>query len=143
MDRYKLDVVSAGKNYKRVCKAITAGFFMNVSKKDAQEGYKTVTDGQPVYIHPSSICFQANPPMVLYHELVMTTKEYMRNCMVVDPKWLVELAPRFYKAGDPSRLSRAKKREKIEPCVREVEPLLGSVPFFFSASHPSPLQTLQ
>jgi ATP-dependent RNA helicase DHX8/PRP22 len=69
MDRYKLDVVrfcwmiyrppynilnrprlqvSAGRNYTIVCKAIAAGFFMNVAKKDPQEGYRTMADGQPV-----------------------------------------------------------------------------------------------
>jgi ATP-dependent RNA helicase DHX8/PRP22 len=115
MDRYKFDVVSAGKNTKLVCRALASGYFMNVAKKDPTEGYKTMTDGQPVYIHPSSTLFQANPDMVLYQELVMTTKEYMRNCMAIDPRWLVEVAPRFYKAADASQLSKAKRRVKIEP----------------------------
>ncbi len=29
MDRYKLELVSAGKNYARICKAITSGFFIH------------------------------------------------------------------------------------------------------------------
>jgi ATP-dependent RNA helicase DHX8/PRP22 len=94
MDRYKLDVTSSGKNYKIVAKCIAAGYFNNVAKRDPQEGYRTMSEGTPVYIHPSSALFQQNPEMVLYHELVLTTKEYMRNVMVVDPKWLLELAPR-------------------------------------------------
>ena len=53
--------------------------------------------------------------MVLYHELVMTSKEYLRNCMVIDPKWLVEVAPRFYKAADNTKLTKTKRRMKIEP----------------------------
>lgn len=122
MDRYKLDVVSAGKNKNRVSQAIASGFFMNVSKKDPTEGYRTLTEGQPVYIHPSSTLFQTNPDMVLYHELVMTTKEYMRNCMAVDPKWLVQLAPRFYKAADSSQVSKAKKRIRIEPLFDKYNP---------------------
>lgn len=99
-----------------------SGFFMNVAKKDPTEGYKTTVDGQPVYIHPSSTLFQQNPEMVLYHELVMTTKEYMRNVMQVDPRWLVEVAPRFYKPSDPNRMSRAKKRVKIEPLFDKFNP---------------------
>lgn len=51
----------------------------------------------------------------MYHELVLTTKEYMRNVLVVDPKWLFELAPKFYKQGDPAVLSKQKRNEKIEP----------------------------
>jgi len=36
MDRYKFDVVSSGKNYARVCKAIVSGFFGHAAKKDPQ-----------------------------------------------------------------------------------------------------------
>jgi ATP-dependent RNA helicase DHX8/PRP22 len=115
MDRYRLLLLSAGKNYKLICKAITAGFFTNAAKKDPQEGYRTLIDQNPVYIHPSSALFQKNPEYVIYHELVLTTKEYMRNVMVIDAKWLVELAPSFYKSADPNKMTRAKKKEKIEP----------------------------
>ena len=115
MDRYRLLLLSAGKNYKIICKAITAGFFPNAAKKDPQEGYKTLVDQNPVYIHPSSSLFQKNPEYVIYHELVLTTKEYMRNILVIDAKWLTELAPAFYKPADPNKMTRAKKKEKIEP----------------------------
>ncbi|KAF3321112.1 putative pre-mRNA-splicing factor ATP-dependent RNA helicase [Carex littledalei] len=115
MDRYKLDVVSAGKNFTKIRKAITAGFFFHAARKDPQEGYRTIVENQPVYIHPSSALFQRQPDWVIYHELVMTTKEYMREVTVVDPKWLVELAPRFYKSADPTKMSKRKRQERIEP----------------------------
>lgn len=115
MDRYRLDLISAGKNYKLICKAITAGFFTNAAKKDPQEGYRTLVDQNPVYIHPSSALFNKNPEYVIYHELVLTTKEYMRSIMVIDAKWLTELAPAFYKPADPNKMTRAKRKEKIEP----------------------------
>ena len=35
------------------------------------------------YIHPSSALFNKNPEWLLYHELVLTTQEYMRNVMTV------------------------------------------------------------
>ncbi|XP_020581765.1 probable pre-mRNA-splicing factor ATP-dependent RNA helicase DEAH5 isoform X3 [Phalaenopsis equestris] len=115
MDRYKLDVLSAGKNFTKIRKAITAGFFFHAARKDPQEGYRTLVENQPVYIHPSSALFQRQPDWVIYHELVMTTKEYMREVTVVDPKWLVELAPRFYKSADPTKMSKRKRQERIEP----------------------------
>lgn len=43
------------------------------------QGYKTVVEQQPVYIHPSSAVFQQQPDWVIYHELILTTKEYMRE----------------------------------------------------------------
>ncbi len=115
MDRYKLDLVSAGKSYVKIQKAICSGFFFHAARKDPQEGYKTVVEQQPVYIHPSSAVFQRQPDWVVYHELVLTTKEYMREVTVIDPRWLVELAPRFFKAADPHKLSRRKRAERIEP----------------------------
>lgn len=115
MDRYKLDVVSAGKNFTKIRKAITAGFFFHGGRKDPQEGYRTLVENQPVYIHPSSSVFQRQPDWVVYHELVMTTKEYMREVTVIDPKWLVELAPRFFKVADPTKMSKRKRQERIEP----------------------------
>lgn len=118
MDRYRLELVSAGptkEGVARVCKAIASGFFFHAARKDAQEGYKTLVEQQPVYIHPSSAVFQSQPDWVIYHELVLTTKEYMREVMAIDPRWLAELAPRFFKPADPNKLSRAKRRERLEP----------------------------
>ncbi|KAK4562174.1 hypothetical protein RGQ29_004872 [Quercus rubra] len=45
----------------------------------------------------------------------MTTKEYMREVMVIDPKWLVEMVPRFFKVADSTKLSKRKQEERIEP----------------------------
>jgi len=115
IDRYKLDVISCGKEYWRIQKAFTSGYFAHAARKDPQEGYKTVVDNQPVYIHPASACFQKNPEWVIYHSLVLTTKEYMRDVIAIEPKWLAELAPNFYKTADPSKLTKRKRMEKIEP----------------------------
>lgn len=122
MDRYKMDIVSAGKNQNKVRKCIVAGFFMNAAKKDPQEGYKTMVEGNPVFIHPSSALFNKNPEWVIYHEIVLTSKEYMRNVLSIDPKWMTEMAPRFYKAGDPTKMSKAKRQQKIEPLYDRFNP---------------------
>lgn len=113
--RHKLDIVSCGKNVARVQKAICSGFFRNAARKDPQEGYRTLVDNQVVYIHPSSALFNRQPDWVIYHELVLTTKEYMRECTAMDPKWLVEFAPSFFKFGDPTKLSKRKRQERLEP----------------------------
>eukprot|EP00727_Mastigamoeba_balamuthi_P000424 m51a1_g10379 putative probable pre-mrna-splicing factor atp-dependent rna helicase-like (1156) ;mRNA; f:25269-30444 len=115
MDRYRLEVASCGRNYNLVRKAITSGFFSHAAKKEPQEGYKTVAETQTVYIHPASALFHKNPEWVIYHELVLTTKEYMREVLAVDPRWLIELAPNYFVAADPTKLSRRKRQEKLEP----------------------------
>ena len=63
----------------------------------------------------SFIFSQRQPYWVIYHELVMTTKEYTQEVMVIDPKWLVEMAPRFFKVADSTKLSKRKRQVRIEP----------------------------
>ncbi|GFG39654.1 hypothetical protein Cfor_02961 [Coptotermes formosanus] len=121
MDRHKLDVVSAGKNTVRIQKTVCSGFFRNAAKKDPQEGYRTLVDSQVVYIHPSSALFNRQPEWVIYHELVQTTKEYMREVTTIDPKWLVEFAPAFFKFSDPTKLSKFKKNQRLEPLYNKYE----------------------
>ncbi|PKK68106.1 ATP-dependent RNA helicase DHX8 [Rhizophagus irregularis] len=106
MDRYKQDIISCGKNYNKVRRAICGGFFRHAAKKDPQEGYKTLVEGTPVYIHPSSALFNKGPEWVIYHELVLTTKEYMREVTAIEPKWLTEAAPTFFKVADANTISK-------------------------------------
>ncbi|KAF8660921.1 hypothetical protein HU200_057351 [Digitaria exilis] len=115
MDKYKLDVGSAGNNPVKIGKALAAGFFFHAARKDPNGGYRTLADHQQVYIHPSSALFHQQPQWVIYHEIVMTTKEYMREVTAVDPRWLVELAPRFYRSVDPTKINKRKRQERIEP----------------------------
>ena len=75
MDRYKHELVSCGANYNRIRMAICSGFFRNAAKKDPQEGYKTLVEGTPVSIHPSSALFQRPPEWCIYYELVLTASE--------------------------------------------------------------------
>ena len=53
--------------------------------------------GWLIYIHPSSSLFNKPPEWVVYHELVFTSKEYMRDSTAIQPEWLIDVAPAFYK----------------------------------------------
>ena len=61
------------------------------------------------------------PLRVVYHELVLTTKEYMREVTTIDPRWLVEFAPAFFKVSDPTKLSKQKKQQRLEPLYNRYE----------------------
>lgn len=121
MDRYKFEILSCGNDYNRIRKCITAGYFGNACRRDPQEGYRTLTDHQQVYIHPSSALYQRNPEWIIYHELVLTTKEYLRECSTIEPQWLPELAPNLFTRADPTKLSKRKQRERIEPLYNRFE----------------------
>jgi pre-mRNA-splicing factor ATP-dependent RNA helicase DHX16 len=92
-------------------KAITAGFFPNAARlQRGGDSYRTVKNNTTVYIHPSSVLMDSNPPikMVIYYELVQTTKEYMRSCLPIKPEWLHEAAPHFHKKKDLEALEERK-----------------------------------
>lgn len=62
---------------------------------------------------------------------VLTSKEYLRECSTawasdvlsgnedvateIEPQWLPELAPNLFQRADPTKLSKRKMRERIEP----------------------------
>ncbi|XP_042045414.1 probable pre-mRNA-splicing factor ATP-dependent RNA helicase DEAH9 [Salvia splendens] len=82
-----------------VRKAVTAGFFSNACRIEAfshNDAYKTIRGSQEVYIHPSSVLFRVNPKWVIYHSIVSTERQYMRNVITIEPSWLPEAAPHFY-----------------------------------------------
>lgn len=86
MERYKHQVISCGRNTMKVRQALCSGFFRNAARKDPQEGYKTLTEGTPVYMHPSSAMFGKPAEHVIFHTLVLTTKEYMHCTTAIEPK---------------------------------------------------------
>ncbi|XVF68558.1 hypothetical protein PTKIN_Ptkin11bG0012400 [Pterospermum kingtungense] len=82
--------------------AITSGFFPNLARLQKGGIYETMKHSHTVDIHPSTGFAMAGfrPRCVVYHELVLTTKEYMRQVIEVKPEWLVEIAPHYYKMKD-------------------------------------------
>ncbi|TNV84818.1 hypothetical protein FGO68_gene10396 [Halteria grandinella] len=86
--------------YTNVRKAFASGFFYNTAKLSKSGNYKTLKNQHTVHIHPSSSMFETLPKWVIYHELVFTTKEFMRNIIEITPEWLLEIAPHYYKKSD-------------------------------------------
>jgi len=100
-ERVELTISSCGaSNIVPIQKAITAGFFANAAQlQRSGDSYRTVKRNTTVYIHPSSVLMGIDPPvkLVVYHELVQTTKEYMRSCIPIQAAWLHEFAPHYHK----------------------------------------------
>ncbi|ORX93717.1 helicase associated domain-containing protein [Clohesyomyces aquaticus] len=119
MNRYRHPMVSCGRETDKVRRALCAGFFRNTARRDASAGagcYKTVVEGTAVYLHPSSALFGKSAEWVVYHELVLTTREYMHWCTTIEPKWLVEEVPTFFKiTGVDGTMSKRRQKERIQP----------------------------
>lgn len=121
MQRYRQPISSARGDGALIRRAICSGYFTNAAKRDPHDGYKTLVDRQTVFIHPGSSLFGKSPEWVIYHELVMTSKEYMREVTIIDPRWLVDVAPAYFQLGDPRQLSKKKLAEKIVPLHNKFE----------------------
>ena len=81
-----------------ISKAFLAGYFFNTAKLHPTGLYKTTKNSHTVHIHPSSALFKAAPMWVGYHELVLTTKEFMRQVTIIEASWLREVAPHYFPA---------------------------------------------
>lgn len=112
MQRVEIEMVSNVTETVDIRKAITAGYFYHISRLSKGGNYKTVKHNQSVTIHPNSALFEDLPRWVLYHELVFTTKEFMRQVIEIESKWLLEVAPHYYKQKELED-STNKKMPKI------------------------------
>lgn len=101
-DRVEVSISTVGaKDLVPIQKSITAGFFPHAARlQRGGDSYRGVKNSMTVHLHPSSTLFEEKPKWVLYHELVLTSKEYMRSNMPIAPEWLNEVAPHYYKKGE-------------------------------------------
>ncbi|GAB1600938.1 pre-mRNA-splicing factor ATP-dependent RNA helicase DHX16 [Argonauta hians] len=100
MARIEIEPTSSHGDTVPVRKAITAGFFYHTARLSKSGSYKTVKHQQTVMVHPNSSLHEEHPRWVIYFELVLTTKEYMRQVIEIENHWLLEVAPHYYKAKD-------------------------------------------
>jgi pre-mRNA-splicing factor ATP-dependent RNA helicase DHX16 len=98
LERVEIPLVSSEES-DAILKCITSGFFYHTAQLQKGGSYKTVKHNQTVQIHPSSSLFQQLPRWMIYHELVFTTKEFMRQVIEIKPEWLIEVAGHYYSAA--------------------------------------------
>ena len=114
LERVEIELVSDRNAVDNIKKCITSGFFYHCAKLQRNGSYRTVKNPQTVSIHPSSGLAKELPKWVVYFELVFTSKEYMRQCIEIQPKWLIEIAPHYYQTReiDINGSNEEKKKKK-------------------------------
>ncbi|KAK5781289.1 DEAH-box RNA helicase PRP16 PWA37_004722 [Arxiozyma heterogenica] len=98
MKKNKIPIVSSGTNWDIVRKCICSAFAHQASKVTGLRRYVDLRTGMKVELHPTSVLFGIDDPpnYVVYHELLMTTREYMCYVTAVNPFWLMEFGPLIY-----------------------------------------------
>mmetsp|Transcript_14507 Transcript_14507/g.12313 ORF Transcript_14507/g.12313 Transcript_14507/m.12313 type:complete len:253 (+) Transcript_14507:1315-2073(+) len=99
-----------------VRKCLIAGYFTHVAHLQRSGNYLTVKDMQPILIHPSS-CLDHKPDFCVYHEIVLTTKNYIRTCTEIKAEWLLEIQPDYFK---PSKIKLMETRKELERAEKEL-----------------------
>lgn len=99
MDRVEVAMVTSGDSI-AIRKAIASGYFYNIAKLSKGGNYKTLKSNITVMHHPNSSLFEELPRAIVFHELIFTTKEFMRCTTEIDSKWLLEIAPHYYQAKE-------------------------------------------
>lgn len=108
MERVEIEISTNPGDSVAIRKAITAGYFYHTARLDKGGNYKTVKYHQTVLVHPNSSMFEDRPKWLIYHELVFTTKEFMRQVIEIDNSWLLEVAPHYYKQKELEDTSKRK-----------------------------------
>ncbi|KAL2519699.1 RNA helicase family protein [Abeliophyllum distichum] len=119
----KIPLTSCGPDWDVVRKAICSAYFHNSARLKGVGEYVNCRNGMPCHLHPSSALYGLGytPDYVVYHELILTTKEYMQCATSVEPQWLAELGPMFFsvKDSDTSMLEHKKKQKQEKTAMEE------------------------
>ncbi|KAK1380550.1 RNA helicase [Heracleum sosnowskyi] len=119
----KIPLTSCGLDWDIVRKAICSAYFHNAARPKGIGEYVNCRNGMPCHLHPSSALYGLGytPDYVVYHELILTTKEYMQCATSVEPEWLAEMGPMFFsvKDSDTSMLEQKKKQKESKNTMEE------------------------
>ena len=90
-------------------RSIAAGFFANAAVRTPDGTYRPLqsagssdggssgTSGEiALFVHPDSVLCDVRPEWVVYTELVLTKRAYMRDVTAVTPQLLRDVAPHFF-----------------------------------------------
>ena len=101
-------------------KCICAAYFHQAARIKGVGEYVNMRTGMPCHLHPTSSLYGMGytPDYVIYHELLLTSKEYMQCVTSVEGGWLSELGGIFYTVKESSwtrvQQQEDSKRKKVE-----------------------------
>lgn len=112
LKRYEIPISSCGNDDEAIRKCIVSGFFANVAKYHPSGEYRSIKNNRPLHLHPTSVLStERKPPKLLvFHQVLCTSKDFMRDVTVIKLSWLLELASSYYDYGtDHEILSKKAK----------------------------------
>ena len=124
MKQQKIPLVSCGQDWDVCRRSIAAAYFHQAARLKGVGEYVNARNGMPCHLHPSSALYGLGytPDYVVYHELIMTSKEYMQCVTAVEPHWLAEFGPMFFTLKEShSSMLKSKAKRKEDKAKMEAE----------------------
>jgi pre-mRNA-splicing factor ATP-dependent RNA helicase DHX38/PRP16 len=112
----KMEMISCGTDWDVIRKCICSGYYHQAAKVKGIGEYINLRTSVTVQLHPTSALYGLGflPDYVVYHELILTSKEYMSTVTAVDPHWLAELGGVFYSVKEKGYSARDKRVTEFE-----------------------------
>ena len=122
LNSQKMELVSCGTDWDVARKCICSGYYHQAAKVKGIGEYINLRTSVTVQLHPTSALYGLGylPDYVIYHELILTSKEYMSCVTAVDPHWLADLGGVFYSlkskeySGKDKRMIEGEFNRKME-----------------------------
>ncbi|SCV06194.1 LANO_0H24168g1_1 [Lachancea nothofagi CBS 11611] len=108
MEKKRIIIVSSGTDWDIIRKCVCSGYAHQAARLSGLNKYVHLRNGLELRIHPASALFRAGdlPPYVVYHEMLLTSNEYINTVTAVDPFWLMKYGLLFYNVS--------RRREDVE-----------------------------
>ncbi|EXJ78050.1 adenosinetriphosphatase [Capronia epimyces CBS 606.96] len=107
----KMELVSCATDWDVIRKCICSGYYHQAARRRGVGEYINLRTSVTVQLHPTSALYGLGDPpdYVVYHELILTSREYMSCVTAVDPHWLADLGGVFYSLKSKEYSGREKR----------------------------------
>ncbi|KAG7798764.1 hypothetical protein KL929_001807 [Ogataea haglerorum] len=122
MKSQKLAILS-NPNWDVIRKCLCASFFHQAAQFKKHGEYVNLRTGLQMRLHPTASLYGMGdlPKYVIYHELLLTGREYMNHVTAVDGEWLCEFGEIFYAVKEKGLTSRENQARKERDFTRLIE----------------------
>jgi pre-mRNA-splicing factor ATP-dependent RNA helicase DHX38/PRP16 len=116
MKMQRMSMISCGTDWDVIRKCICSGYYHQAAKVKGIGEFINLRTSVTVQLHPTSALYGLGylPDYVVYHELILTSKEYMSTVTSVDPHWLADLGGVFYSIKEKGYSAREKRITEVE-----------------------------
>ncbi|XP_067621599.1 ATP-dependent RNA helicase DHX33 [Eurosta solidaginis] len=96
VERLNFPMNSCGSNQDQVRKCLLMGLFDNIAELQRDNTYLTIAGRQRARIHPSSVFHgKYRPEYVIFTEIVLTERNFLRQITEIYPEWISEVLPNY------------------------------------------------